>query len=200
MYVATPGGTPEKMCEGCLRATDWSRDGNNLLVFGGDPYQISILDVRSREQIALLRHPTYNILYARFSPDNRWVSFTARIDSNRGRIAIAPIDASRPVPESAWITIQDVEAEDYANWSPDGKTLYFTSAIDGHKCLWGQRLDSSSRRPAGPVSPVQHIHGLDFRNGGWSAGGGRIALALVETTGNIWMLSHPGSGGAAAPR
>ena len=26
VYVTAPGGVPEKLCEGCLRATDWSRD------------------------------------------------------------------------------------------------------------------------------------------------------------------------------
>jgi Tol biopolymer transport system component len=26
VYVSAPGGTPERVCDGCLRATDWSRD------------------------------------------------------------------------------------------------------------------------------------------------------------------------------
>ncbi len=47
VYVSTPGGAPEKVCEGCLRATDWSRDETRLLVFAGSPYQINLLDVAS---------------------------------------------------------------------------------------------------------------------------------------------------------
>jgi Tol biopolymer transport system component len=50
VYVAAPGGAPEKLCEGCLRATDWSRDEKTLLTFGGDPYQINLLDLTSHRQ------------------------------------------------------------------------------------------------------------------------------------------------------
>ena len=194
VYVSAPGGTPEKLCEGCLRATDWSRDEKTLLVFGGNPYQIDVLDVASHRQTPLLKHPTYNLLYGRFSPDNRWVSFTARIRPNRARIAIAPVDGPKPVPESAWITIAEAAGDDWANWSPDGKTLYFTSPRDGHNCLWGQRIDASSHRPVGEAFAVQHLHGrVSFDHFGWSAAGGRIGLALVEATGNIWMMSRSGA-------
>lgn len=189
--MSSPGGTPERLCEGCLRATDWSRDEKTLLVFGGDPYQVNLLDIASHQQTPLLKHPTYPVLYARFSPDNRWVSFTVRTEPNRGHIAIAPVDGPKPVPESAWITIAPSEAQDWANWSPDGKTLYFTSRRDGHRCLWAQRLDPASHRPAGEPFAVEHFHGrVSYQQGGWSAAGGRIALILVEDTGNIWMMSR----------
>jgi serine/threonine protein kinase len=194
VYVSAPGGAPEKLCEGCLRATDWSLDEKTLLVFGGNPYQINVLDLASHQQIPLLKHPIYNLLYGRFSPDNRWVSFTARTQPSRGRIAIAPVGGPKPVPESAWITIAEAGAEDFANWSADGKTLYFTSARDGNNCLWGQRIEASSRRPVGEAFAVQHLHGrVSFGHGGWSAAGGRIGLALVEETGNIWMMSRSGA-------
>jgi Tol biopolymer transport system component len=191
VYVSAPGGAPEKLCEGCLRATDWSRDEKTLLMFGGNPYQIDVLDVASHRQTPLLKHPTYNLLYGRFSPDNRWVSFTARISANRGRIAITPVDGPKPVPESAWITIAEARTDDYAGWSPDGKTLYFTSGRDGYNCLWGQRIEAGSHRPVGEAFAVQHLHGrVSFEHRGWSAAGGRIGLALVEATGNVWMMSR----------
>jgi eukaryotic-like serine/threonine-protein kinase len=190
VYASAPGGAPEKLCEGCLRATDWSRDEKTALLFGGNPYQVNLLDLTSHQQTPLLKDPKYNLLYARFSPDNRWVSFTVRTEPNRGYVAIAPVEGPKPVPESTWIKIAPAEAEDWANWSPDGKTLYFTSRRDGHSCLWGQRLDSS-HRPVGKPFAVQHFHGrLFYRAGGWSAAGGRVALVLFENTGNIWMMSR----------
>jgi serine/threonine protein kinase len=193
VYESAPGGAPEKLCEGCLRATDWSRDEKTLLVFVGNPYQIDVLDVASHQRTPLLKQPTYNLLYGRFSPDNRWVSFTARIQPNRARIGIAPVDGPKPVPESAWITIAEGGAEDSANWSPDGKTLYFTSPRDGHHCLWAQRIEASTHRPVDEPFAVQHFHGrVSYTNGGWSAAGGRIGLSLVENTGNVWMMSRTG--------
>jgi hypothetical protein len=164
------------------------------LVFGGSPNRISVLDLASHQQTVLLKHPTYNLLYGQFSPDNRWVSFTTRIRPDRGRIAIAPVYGPKPVPESAWITIAEAGIDDYANWSPDGKTLYFSSPRDGHTCLWGQRIEASSHQPVGEAFAVQHLHGrVSFRRAGWSAASGRIALALVEDTGNIWMMSRSGA-------
>jgi eukaryotic-like serine/threonine-protein kinase len=191
VYVSARGGPPEKLCDGCLRATDWSRDGKTLLVFAGNPYQTNLLDLGSHQQLPLLKHASYQLLYARFSPDNRWVSFTARIQPNRGLIAIAPVDGPHPVPESAWIPIAEAQPDDWAEWSPDGKTLYFTSNSDGYSCVWGRRIDLSSRRPLGEPFAVQHLHGrAEYRHLGWSAAGGRIAIVLSEDTGNIWMMSR----------
>lgn len=191
LYVTAPDGVPEKLCEGCLRATSWSQDESRLLIFAGNPYQVNVLDVASRKQTPLLKHATYNLLYARFSPDNRWVSFTARIDPNRSEIVIAPVDGPKPVPESAWIKITEEGAEDWANWSPDGKTLYFTSARDGHTCLWGQRIAGGSHRPEGEAFAVQHLHGrASYQQGGWSAAGGRIAMVLDEGAGSVWMMAR----------
>ena len=191
IYLWTSGGTPEKLCEGCLRATDWSRDETSLLVFGGSPYQISLLDIASRQQTPLLKHATENLIYGRFSPDNHWISFTARIQPDRAILAIAPLDGPKPVPESSWIKIAEERITDWANWSPDGKTLYFTSARDGHACVWAQRLDPHSHRPVGAAFAVQHFHGrATYQQEGWSAAGDRIAAVLVDGTKNIWMMSR----------
>ncbi|MCC6368910.1 MAG: PD40 domain-containing protein [Bryobacterales bacterium] len=197
VHVSVPGGVPERVCDGCLRATDWSRDDKSILVFGGDPYQIDVLDVASHQRTPILKHPNHHLLYARYSPDNRWVSFTVRTEPDRARIAIAPLDGSKPVPESAWIEISETTPGDWADWSPDGKTLYFSSTRDGYSCLWGQRIDVSSHRLLNEPFAALHLHGRVFYQpgsmwGGWSVGGGRIAMLLVEDTGNIWMMSrHP---------
>lgn len=114
-----------------------------------------------------------------------------RIQPNRAWIMLAPIDGPRPVPEDAWIKIAEVGAEDWANWSPDGKTLYFTSPTDGYTCLWGQRIAAESHHPLGEPFAVQHFHGGPlYHQGGWSAAGRRIAIMLRDGTENIWMMSR----------
>jgi Tol biopolymer transport system component len=194
VYMWTSGGAPEKMCEGCLRATDWSGDEKTLITFGGTPYQIDALDIASRQRTPILKHPTYNLLYGRLSRDNRWISFTARTQPNRAMIMIAPLDGTKAIPQSAWIKIAEEEPDHWADWSPDGKTLYFASARDGHTCLWGQRLEAVSHRPVGEAFAVQHFHGrLSYRAGGWSPGDERIAVGLVDSRENIWMMSRPSS-------
>jgi serine/threonine protein kinase len=192
LYIAAPGQTPDRLCEGCLRATDWSRDEKSVLVFGGNRYQIDDLDLASHQRTPVLKHPRYPVLFGAYSPDYRWVSFTIRVEPNHGRIAIAPVDGPKPIPESAWITIAETGSVDWASWSPDGKTLYFPSEKDGHNCLWGQRINAATHRPAGEAFAVQHFHGrVYYRQGGWSAASGRIAMVLTEDTGSIWMMSHP---------
>src|SRR3954469_17297638 len=67
--------------------------------------------------------------------------------------------ATSSVPDQRCITVADLEPDDYAQWSPDGNTLYFTSGADGFTCLWAQRLDGNTRRPLGDAFAVQHFHG-----------------------------------------
>jgi Tol biopolymer transport system component/DNA-binding winged helix-turn-helix (wHTH) protein len=191
LYIASPGKTPELVCDDCLRATDWTRDEETLLVFSNSPYQINLLDIASRQESPLLRRAGKSLLYGRFSPDEQWVSFTMRLQPDRSWIMIAPLQGPRPVSEDRWIKIAEAGAEDWANWSSDGKTLYFTSAKDGHTCLWAQRVDSGSHHPVGEPFAVEHFHGRAFYSqGGWSAGGGRIAIVLRDGTENIWMMSR----------
>jgi Tol biopolymer transport system component/DNA-binding winged helix-turn-helix (wHTH) protein len=195
IYVSVPGGVPEVVCKGCLRATDWSRDDRTLLVFSSNPYQIERLDIASRQRTLVVKHPNYHLLYGRFSPDDRWVSFTARTQPDRALIMIAPLNESNPIPESAWVKVSEATPGDWADWSPDGKTLYFTAARDGHSCLWGQRIDAVSGRPHGEPFAAMHLHGRVYYQpgtmwGGWSVANGRIAMLLAEDTGSIWTLSR----------
>lgn len=191
LYLAAPGGVPEKLCDGCLRPTDWSRDEKRLLTFGGSPYRISLLDVASHQQTTLLAHPTYSLLFAHFSPDNRWVSFTARVQTNRSWIMIAPVDGSLPVPESSWIRISEEGPADASLWSPDGGTLYFTSSRDGNLCIWARRINPQTHQPIGEPFAIKHFHEHKMELIRiWSAAGGRLAVTLTNDTSNIWMMSR----------
>ena len=194
IYITGHDGQLTKLCETCFRATDWSNEEKTLLVFEGNPYRVSLLYLANRRLTPILSKAQRNLLYARFSPDNRWVSFTERVDPDHAWIVIAPMKGAESIREAVWIRITEAGLEDWANWSPDGNTLYFTSSRDGHTCLWAQRLDPETHKPAGQAFGVQHLHArLSYQQGGWSAAGERIAMVLREDTGNIWMMSAPGA-------
>ena len=174
-----------------MRATDWSGNENELLTFGDSPYQIKLLNLASHRETPVLTDDKYSLLYGRFSPDHRWISFTIRISPDLARIAIAPLREDTPILKRAWVMIADVGLDDYANWSLDSRTLYFSSPRDGNNCLWAQRIDPVTGRPIGEAFNVQHFHGrITFGHGGRMATSGRIGLALVETTSNVWVMSQ----------
>jgi Tol biopolymer transport system component/DNA-binding winged helix-turn-helix (wHTH) protein len=188
--VGAPGGPAENVCDGCLRATDWSAEEKALLVFDGAPYRIGLLDIASHQQTILLQHPAHNLLFGKFSPDYRWLVFTERLNGDHARIMLAPVNGVARAPESSWIPIADGESQaDHANWSLDGKTLYFTSPRDGFECFWAQRLDEQTHRPLGEPIAVLHLHGRQvYTSLGWSAAAGRLAMVLTEATGNIGLI------------
>jgi len=165
-----------------------------VVVFGGNPLHIDLVDVETHEQTPLVSHKTYNLALGRISPDGRWIAFTARMKPNKAMIVLAPLDGTHSAAENSWIKIADEGPEDRAAWSPDGKMLYFTSARDGHKCLYAQRIDGASRRPVGEAFAVQHFHGQPtYDHEGWSAANGRIVFGLVDGRENVWMMSRAGS-------
>ena len=57
--------------------------------------------------------------------------------------------------ESAWIEITDgVGYDGRPLWVPSGNLLYFVSYRDGFQCIYAQRLEPSSKRPAGAPMAV----------------------------------------------
>jgi Tol biopolymer transport system component len=188
--VPSDGGTPQMLCADCLRVTDWTRDEAGILTVQGSPYRISRIDRKTRKQTVLVGHPAFNLMYGRYSPDDRWISFTVRKPQNRSWIAVAQVkgDSMGPVREPDWIKVSEEGPEDRANWSADGRTLYFSSSRDGHLCIWAQRLDPLTRRPAGEPFAVRHLHEAAMLQLGWSFGGGRVAMTLNESRANIWLL------------
>lgn len=77
---------------------------------------------------------------------------------------------------------------------PEPSLTYFTSGRDGRLCLWGQRIDEVTHRPVGQAFAAHHFDDRPvFQQLGWSLARGRAAMALMKSTGNIWMMSRPGN-------
>jgi hypothetical protein len=62
--------------------------------------------------------------------------------------------------------------------------------------IWGPKVDSITLSDHVLTFGIHLIDGAFSGNlvsdGGWSAAAGRVAIPLVETEGNIWMIAPPG--------
>ncbi len=158
IYV-TPfaGGAAEKVCERCIAPWDWSADGRHILFGMVRARHLALVDIHSGEQRKLVEHPTWELWNSQLSPDNRWLAFEAVLGPGvESRLFIAPCRDRGSSPPSEWITVAG--GSHCPRWSPDGNLLYFVSATDGFPCIWAQRLNPRTRRPAGPARAVHHFH------------------------------------------
>ena len=197
IYTLTLGAAvPEKMCENCTEPWDWSSDGQYLLYRTGLPRTIGVLGPTPGAQI-VLQHPQYSLHVPRFSPDDRWIAFSAGRSGSTGNVLfLAPFRGRSETPFGEWRIIEGSDTFVAATgWSPDGTVVYYTSDRDGSRCLWAQRLDATTKRPLGAPFEVRPFHHPQVRSFGlWQPGDAGTALAhdrmvfsTVETRGNIWM-------------
>jgi eukaryotic-like serine/threonine-protein kinase len=188
---------PETACDHCAEPWTWSSDGRYLLVRSGESQQIAAVEFGESPGVGVVYgYPGLYLEVSRFSPDDRWVAFAA----HRGEAAevfVAPFRGRVPVPRSEWvqITTDDVFAQ-VVGWSPDGKKLYYVSDRDGFRCLWAQRVEEMTKKPAGLPFEVYPIHRPFahpvLKPGALEAGMSRdnFILSMGEMRADIWMLTR----------
>jgi Tol biopolymer transport system component len=210
--VPAKGGISQKLCDRCGTVTGVSPDGSLALYEPFENEDLLAFDAVKQEpvKLAVRQSPEDLISGAQFSADGKWVAFHVRHRSSKAapiidttQVWIAPLGTDRPVPREKWILVSSGTDEDFNPcWSPDGRFVYFLSERDGFRCIWGRRLDSTSKKPVGEVFAVQHFHSarsslrLTGTRGyltGLSAGGGKLVFSLGEMTGNVWLEDPPGA-------
>jgi Tol biopolymer transport system component len=178
---------------------DWSTDASFLLMTSrsSGPKQIDLFDLRMRRRTPFLVSGKYSLFQSRLSPDQRWLAFFSLTEYGEGGIFISPVLDRAAADEGHWMRIgQRGVWHDKPRWSPDGRYLYFVAEQDGFRCVYAQRLDPSTKRPAGPPVGVHHLHSARLSMGNIGYGQLEIGFAadklvfnLGELTGNIWMLT-----------
>ena len=137
----------------------FTRDGEMLIDEANSAASLRVVMTASKRAVPILKHPTWGVSAGRLSPDERWIAFHAIPDVSTRRVYVAPFRGADPIEVNEWIPITDDQGmERYANWSPDGNTLYFVSEHDGFRCIRAQRLNPVSKRPVGPPLDIQHFH------------------------------------------
>ena len=190
--------TPKTFCEDCQPA--WDISGNGAwLVYGRESDRIIVAREVATGNIAeLIRADAGIIARLRISPDDRWVTFINR-SADAVRIFVAPFRPGHLTPRDQWVALNNTGSLDtYPAWSPDGSMIYYISDRDGKTCVWVQRFDSSTGRPAGDPVAAWHLHearrsisGVPVRTQSVTGAPGRLVTNLSESTGNIWMSVDP---------
>ena len=201
--VRTADGDLRKLCEDCGVISDWSPSGKLLIGYIQSAASralglraVTLTDITTGQSRVLF---SQNQPDWRFAPDERWLAFHNSSQSARGirQVFIAPLPEEGEIAESALIPVTDGSDNSFLpGWSPDGNLLYYGSSRDGNTCIYAQPLDQETKHPAGPVREVYHAHSArisltGIRNPGrigLSVAKDKIAFAMAETTGDIWIM------------
>jgi Tol biopolymer transport system component len=198
--VAAAGGIPKKICDKCGRPVDWLTDGSKLLIDNAGPNQrdIYIVDVATGQAKPLLQHPEFQLTMPRVSPDGRVLTFTEVRPGRARRINLVSF-TGEAVPESQWSVVVDgADFDRQPVWSPSGDMIYFLSDRDGTRCIWAQRVDTSTRKAVGQPFAAHHIHQVRYYLNdvgdpaavGLTLVNGQMYFAGFELRSNVWMAER----------
>ncbi|MBI1791943.1 MAG: PD40 domain-containing protein, partial [Acidobacteria bacterium] len=98
-------------------------------------------------------------------------------------------------PPGEWVALTGGEHWETApQFSPDGKLVYFTSDRDAWRCIWAQRVHSTTGQPDRDPFAVHHMHTarrspalVPLNAIDMFVGANRIVLGMGELTGSIWL-------------
>lgn len=181
---------------------DWSADGKWVMAStdrqspgrrGIGLFPIAAAPHAETQLRVLTSHPEQNLYQARFSPDDRWVSFIAAKAVEAGISTIHAI----PAAGGPWKQITEGKYfDDKPRWSPDGRKIYFVSNRTGFFNVWGIGFDPASGEAIGQPfrvtafeSPRQMIP-TDVRVMEMALSANRLILPIMEVSGRIWILEN----------
>ena len=175
---------------------DWSADGQSVLgaCRSSDPNRsgLCVMNIAAGTVRMLASGPPFGLNNARFSPNQRWISFT-NTDSTVGRSTVYV----RSVDGGPMTAVTDGQAfEDKAHWDPDGDALYFVSNRGGFLNVWGRRVNPDSGKPVGSLFQVTRFDGLrqsfapDLRDVDLAVTKARLFVPVTEISTQIWVLEN----------
>jgi len=171
---------------------DLSKDGSIALSTGNvRPRSVTLSSLRANDVTVILEHPAFSLYVPYFSPDERWIVFTAINGVDPARLFAAPLRPPYPIPLSSWI---DLGEGVFGRWAPSGNRIYFAKDHDGARCLYTRALDPRTKRPISDAEPVLHLHSawrsplqLDPGYFRLIVAPDRLVFPLGEARSNLWV-------------
>ena len=161
-----------------LRQPAVSKD-HLAFVYGGD---IWVSDRDGSHPVQLTSNPAAEFA-PHFSPDGRWIAFSANYDNNTD-VYIIPVQGGEP-RRLTWHPAPDI----VTGWSPDGKRVLFVSNREVANSRSGQFYEVSV--DGGYVRKVMKAVAVE---GAWSSDGRRLAYRpyIMAYTGSSGWRQHRG--------
>ncbi len=194
-------GAPHFLCDQCGVPTDISSDGKLILLESFVDHAPTLMEWRSRKAVPLfdIKESKGHTYAPAFSHDEKWVSYHNNEGNHDVRTIFAIPIRLNPADSRAEDRIpitNGLNMDRESVWSANDSTIFFLSDRDGFRCIWGQRLDGSTKRPLGEAYTVQHFHRISrslsnvpgtVATVGLSAGPHELFFSLGEVVGNVWM-------------
>ena len=177
-----------------IQPFEWSPDGRWIAVQvkrEDSTAQIALVDSREGSLRTLKTIDWRGVSHLAFSPDGRHLAFDLPVtdDARQRDLLVLSADGSR---ETAVDTQPGYDTA--LGWSPDGKSLFFTSDRSGARAMW--MLPMADGRPEGSAKLLYANLGTFADNLGVTASG---SLAYIRKAGavNVFSVAMDFSTGAA---
>jgi Tol biopolymer transport system component len=187
-----------EVCDSC-EILGFYANPNFALVQGKEGRQLLRRNIATGETVDVLETPAGRIVEPALSVDDRWIAFVLHKPDGRVAMFIAPLAgcaAAAAAAEKDWVLL--FEDDHYLGspaWSSDGSHLFYLSERDGACCVWAQKLDPSTKRPAGATRMVFRptVSGTQLNfpkgDGAVAVAKNKLALWIGEATGNIYLAT-----------